>query len=113
MEGAIRFEQTEEGVRVSYHERGGNGHSGVTAGIVRWNGRKGVFTAVWGNSPDAEKGKLSFDLENGLLRVESEGTISQYAGTRVVFKGEFTRVAPLSAKDRDMIASEISFYAPK
>ena len=72
-----------------------------------------MFTAVWGNSPDAEKGKLSFDLENGLLRVESEGTISQYAGTRVVFEGEFTRVAPLSAKDRDMIASEISFYAPK
>ena len=111
MGDSIRIRKTEDKTSFSYSAKSSNGHLGCAAGIIKWNGTKGTFTAIW-NTTGEEKGKIRFDLENGLLRVDSEGEVSQFAGERVSFTGKFTRVAPLTERDLERIESDTRFYGP-
>lgn len=112
MGDAIRIEQTKDDIRFSYSASGGNGHQGVSAGTIQWNAGKGTFTAVWGDSTSADKGTIVFDVENGLLRTEEKGVVSEAAGTQVAFSNKFTRIAPLSDKDRERIPYDIKSFGP-
>jgi hypothetical protein len=112
MGDSIRIEQTKDNIRFSYSAKGGNWHQGITAGIIQWNAGKGTFAAVWGDSTSANKGTITFDVENGLLRTEEKGVVSEAAGTRVSFSNTFTRVAHLSDKDRNRIPYDIKSFAP-
>ncbi len=108
----IRIEQTKDNIHFSYSAKGGNCHQGITAGTIQWNAGKGTFTAVWVDSTSADKGTIIFSLENGLLRTEPDGVVSEAAGTRVAFSNKFTRVAPLSDKDRKRISYDIKSFGP-
>ncbi len=112
MGDSIRIEQTKDNVRFSYSAKGGNGHQGITAGTIQWYAGKGKFRAVWDDSISADKGTIIFSLENGLLRTESDGVVSEAAGTRVAFSSKFTRVTPLSDKDRKRIPYDIKWFGP-
>jgi hypothetical protein len=112
MGDSIRIEQTKDNIRFSYSAKGGNGHQGITAGTIQWFAGKGMFTAVLDDSISVDKGTIIFSLENGLLRTESDGVVSEAAGTRVAFSSKFTRVAPLSDKDRKRIPYDIKWFGP-
>ena len=112
MGDSIRIEQNKNDIRFTYSAKGGNWHQGFTAGIIQWNAGKGTFTAVWGDSTSADKGTIIFSLEYGLLRTEEKGVVSEAAGTRVSFSNKFTRVAPLSDKDRKRIPYDIQSFGP-
>lgn len=112
MEDSIRIDQSDDGIRFSYSATGGNGHQGIAAGTIKWSVGKGTFSAVWDDTANGERGTIIFDLENGLLRAESSGIVSEDAGARVTFSNKFTRVAPLSEKDRERIAYDIKLFGP-
>jgi hypothetical protein len=112
MGDSIRIDHAKNNIRFSYSATGGNGHTGITAGTIIWTSSKGKFNAQWGDSSNAERGAILFELENGLLRTKQEGTVSQSAGAGVTFESKFARVAPLSDKDRERIAYDVKFFGP-
>ncbi len=110
MGDSIRIDQTKDSIRFSYSATGGNGHQGITAGTMKWCSGKGSFTANVVNSEDTAPGEILFKLENGLLRTKQQGNVSQSAGAGVTFESKFTRVAPLSEKDRERISYDAKFF---
>jgi hypothetical protein len=112
MGDAIRIDHTKDRIRFSYSATGGNGHTGISAGTIIWTSSKGRFNAQWGDSSNAERGAILFELENGLLHTKQEGTVGQSAGAGVTFASKFARVAPLSDKDRERIAYDTKFFGP-
>ena len=112
MGDSIRIEQTKDYILFTYSANGENWHHGITAGTIQWSAGKGTFTAVWGDSTNADKGMIVFDVENGLLRTEEKGVVSEATGARVTFSNKFTRVASLLEKDRERIAYDIELFGP-